>query len=433
MASIDVRLPEGQQEGSTSTLARWLVAPGATVAAHQPLAEIETDKVMVELASPSSGVLAETLKSEGDPVDPGELIARIETDAASAMGTRHRAAGSPATNAGQPATPSSGGTPGAGSCEATSLPQGTQRDERLSPAVRRMLEQYGLDAAQIAGSGRGGRITTDDVLAFNAGRKSGTAAGAPGATRASAPGAAATPPSEATSRGDIPSHRVPHDTMRKRIAQHMVESLLRTAPHVTSVFEADLSAALAHREEHKRDFADRGARLTITAYIVAAAAKALQAVPEVNARWHDDSLEIYEDVNIGVGTALEDRGLIVPVIRRAQLLDLFGIATRLDTLTRKAREGSLAPEDVRGGTFTISNHGVGGSLIAAPIVINQPQVAILGVGRVQKRAVVVEDGAQDRVVVRPMAYVTLSIDHRALDAFQTNRFLTALVEALEQP
>jgi len=153
----------------------------------------------------------------------------------------------------------------------------------------------------------------------------------------------------------------------------------------------------------------------------------------VNARWHEDSLEIYEDINIGVGTALEDRGLIVPVIRRAQLLDLFGIATRLDTLTRKAREGALAPEDVRCGTFTISNHGVGGSLIAAPIVINQPQVAILGVGRVQKRAVVVEEGGQDRIVVRPMAYVTLSIDHRALDAFQTNRFLTALVEALEHP
>jgi 2-oxoglutarate dehydrogenase E2 component (dihydrolipoamide succinyltransferase) len=219
--------------------------------------------------------------------------------------------------------------------------------------------------------------------------------------------------------------------MRKRIAQHMVESLLRTAPHVTSVFEADLSAALAHREAHKRQFAERGARLTITAYFVAAAVKALQAVPEVNARWHDDALEIYEDINVGVGTALEDRGLIVPVIRRAQTLDLFGVAQRLDTLTRQAREGKLSPEDVRGGTFTISNHGVGGSLMAAPIVINQPQLAILGVGKVQKRAVVIEEGGQDRIVVRPMAYVTLTIDHRALDAFQTNAFLSALVTALE--
>ena len=427
MASIDVRLPEGQQEGSASTLARWLVAPGASVAAHQPIAEIETDKVMVELASPASGVLAETLKSEGDPVEPGELIARIETEGVvAAAGSRSGAAGSsPTAGRNTPSTKVSIDA-GAAASDAAAFQSGAARDERLSPAVRRMLEQYGLDASQVAGSGRGGRVTTDDVLAFHASRKP----GAPGATRTPAPAGAA---AEASSRGDIPSHRVPHDTMRKRIAQHMVESLLRTAPHVTSVFEADLSAALAHREEHKRDFAEHGARLTITAYIVAAAAKALQAVPEVNARWHEDSLEIYEDINIGVGTALEDRGLIVPVIRRAQLLDLFGIATRLDTLTRKAREGALAPEDVRGGTFTISNHGVGGSLVAAPIVINQPQVAILGVGRVQKRAVVVEEGGQDRIVVRPMAYVTLSIDHRALDAFQTNRFLTALVEALEHP
>jgi 2-oxoglutarate dehydrogenase E2 component (dihydrolipoamide succinyltransferase) len=172
-------------------------------------------------------------------------------------------------------------------------------------------------------------------------------------------------------------------------------------------------------------------KLTLTAYFVEAACKALQAVPEVNARWHDDALEIFEDVNIGVGTALEERGLIVPVIRRVQTLDLFGIALRLDELTRAARENRLTPADVQGGTFTISNHGVGGSLVATPIVINQPQVAILGVGKIQKRAVVVGEAGQDRIVARPMAYVTLSIDHRALDAYQTNRFLSVLVEALE--
>jgi 2-oxoglutarate dehydrogenase E2 component (dihydrolipoamide succinyltransferase) len=396
---IEVRLPEGQQEGSASSLARWLVAPGAAVKAHQPIAEIETDKVMVELAAPASGVLKETLKAEGDPIEPGEVIARIEEGATSASAASAQAADrSPEPPASRPS-----GTP------ASSVAGTTDRDERLSPAVRRMLEQYGLEPAQISGSGRGRRITTDDVLAFRAGQR--------------------TPPE--SRKSDIPSHRVPHDAMRKRIAQHMVESLLRTAPHVTSVFEADLSAVLAHREAHKREFAERGARLTITAYFVAAACKALQAVPEVNARWRDDGLEIFEDVNIGVGTALEDRGLIVPVIRRVQTLDLFGIAQRLDTLTRQAREGKLAPDDVRGGTFTISNHGVGGSLIATPIVINQPQLAILGVGKVQKRTVVIEEGGQDRIVVRPMAYVTLSIDHRALDAYQTNAFLAALVTALE--
>jgi 2-oxoglutarate dehydrogenase E2 component (dihydrolipoamide succinyltransferase) len=399
---IEVRLPEGQQEGSTSSLARWLVAPGALVTAHQPIAEIETDKVMVELAAPASGVLTQTLKAEGDPIEPGEVIAHIEEGATTASVAN-------ATGADRSA---SRGTPRAGATSAADRVTDTRgREERLSPAVRRMLEQHGLDPAQIPGSGRDGRITTDDVLAFRAGQ----GGGAPTESR----------------KSDIPSHRVPHDAMRKRIAQHMVESLLRTAPHVTSVFEADLSAVLAHRDGHKREFAERGTRLTITAYFVAAACKALQAVPEVNARWHDDALEIYDDINIGVGTALADRGLIVPVIRRAQTLDLYGIAQRLDTVTRQAREGRLAPEDVRGGTFTLSNHGVGGSLIAAPIVINQPQLAILGVGKVQKRAVVIEEGGEDRIVVRPMAYVTLSIDHRALDAFQTNAFLSALVAALE--
>jgi 2-oxoglutarate dehydrogenase E2 component (dihydrolipoamide succinyltransferase) len=399
MALVDVRVPEGEQEGSTSTLTRWLVAAGARVAAHAPIAEIETDKVVVELAAPAAGVVRELLKQEGDALAPGELLARIEAGAAEA----------PAGTRAQPASAAPPPRP------AASAPAGA-RDERLSPAVRSLLKQYGLDAAQITGTGRDGRVTADDVLAYRA--KQGAAGGGAGA--GSPAGGAA-----------LAGHRVPHDAMRRRIAQHMVESLLRTSPHVTSVFEADLGAALAHREANKRAWADRGVRLTLTAYFVHASCRALQAVPEVNARWHEDALEIYEDVNIGVGTALGDRGLIVPVIRRVQTLDLEAIARRLDELTRAAREGSLAPADVQGGTFTISNHGVGGSLLAAPIVINQPQVAILGVGKVEKRAVVVEEGGQDRIVARPMAYVTLSIDHRALDAHQTNRFLSALVEALE--
>jgi 2-oxoglutarate dehydrogenase E2 component (dihydrolipoamide succinyltransferase) len=412
MGLIDVRMPEERQEGSASTLARWLVTPGSAVEAHAPLAEIETDKVVVELPAPAAGILAEVLKAEGDPVEPGELIARIDPDVAGARAAAAQDAGQTGaeqtTRTGAPAARDAGAPAG-------------PRDERLSPAVRRMLAEYGLDPSQITGTGRDGRITADDVLAYRA------RMGAAPAPATSAASTAAT----ATDAGPIPSRRVPHDAMRRRIARHMVESLLHTAPHVTSVFEADLSAALAHREAHKREFAERGARLTLTAYFVEAACKALQAVPEVNARWHDDALEIFEDVNIGVGTALEERGLIVPVIRRVQTLDLFGIALRLDELTRAARENRLTPADVQGGTFTISNHGVGGSLVATPIVINQPQVAILGVGKIQKRAVVVEEAGLDRIVARPMAYVTLSIDHRALDAYQTNRFLSVLVEALE--
>jgi 2-oxoglutarate dehydrogenase E2 component (dihydrolipoamide succinyltransferase) len=216
--------------------------------------------------------------------------------------------------------------------------------------------------------------------------------------------------------------------MRRSIAQHMVQSM-SVAPHVTSVFDADLSAIIAHREANKADFESRGARLTYTAYFVAAAVEAIRKVPESNARWHDDGLEIFDDINIGVATALPDGGLIVPVITKAQDLDLFGIAQKLGDLTERARSGSLDPKDVQRGTFTISNHGVSGSLVATPIVINQPQVAILGVGKIENRVVSVDN----QIVTRPMCYVTLTIDHRVLDGFQANAFLTAWVASIASP
>jgi len=219
---------------------------------------------------------------------------------------------------------------------------------------------------------------------------------------------------------------VPHDTMRKRIAEHMARSL-QSAPHVTAVFEADFTAIAAHREAHKAEFAQAGANLTYTAYFVAASVAAMTAAPAVNGRWFEDRIEIYDDVNIGIGTALGEKGLIVPVIHRAQTLSLLETAKRLTELTERARAGKLAQADVQGGTFSISNHGVSGSLVAAPIIINQPQVAILGIGKLEKRAVVRDDTIQ----IRPMAYVSLTIDHRALDAFQTNAWLTRYVEVLE--
>jgi 2-oxoglutarate dehydrogenase E2 component (dihydrolipoamide succinyltransferase) len=221
---------------------------------------------------------------------------------------------------------------------------------------------------------------------------------------------------------------VKHSQMRRSIAQHMVQSVA-TAPHVTSVFDADLSHIVAHREANKADFEKRGAKLTYTAYFVRASVVALQAVPEVNSRWHDDALEIFDDVNIGVATALGGGGLIVPVIVNAQDLDLFGIAERLTDLTGRARSEKLDPRDVQNGTFTISNHGVSGSLIASPIIINQPQSAILGVGKVERRVVAVSE-VSDETVVKPMCYVTLTIDHRVLDGFQANQFLTSWVGAL---
>ena len=200
---------------------------------------------------------------------------------------------------------------------------------------------------------------------------------------------------------------------------------------MTTVFEADLAAVLAHRAAHKQDFEQRGASLTLTAYFVAACVDAIRAVPEANARWTEDALLLNEQIDIGVAAALEGRGLVVPVIRNVAKLDLFGIAAGLGELVARARAERLTQAELRGGTFTISNHGVSGSLVAAPIVINQPQSAILGIGRLEKRAVVVERDGRDEVVIRPRSYVTLTIDHRVLDGHQANRFMEVLVRRLE--
>jgi 2-oxoglutarate dehydrogenase E2 component (dihydrolipoamide succinyltransferase) len=220
--------------------------------------------------------------------------------------------------------------------------------------------------------------------------------------------------------------------VRRRIAEHMVQSLLHTAPHVTTVFEANLAAVLQHRAMHREEFARRGAPLTLTAYFVQAVVAGLRAVPEANSRWTPGALEICEAMHIGVATAVEGTGLVVPVLRDAQSRALFDTARDLDDLVQRARSGTLTPADVRGGTFTISNHGVSGSLLAAPIIINQPQSAILGIGKLEKRAVVVENGDEQKIMVQPRCYVTLTIDHRVMDGHQANQFMQTFVQALEQ-
>jgi 2-oxoglutarate dehydrogenase E2 component (dihydrolipoamide succinyltransferase) len=279
--------------------------------------------------------------------------------------------------------------------------------------VRRLLAEHQISVDDVAGTGRNGRITAEDVVRHSNGAVAASNLEAP----ASIAGAG--------------ESRIPHSPIRRRIAEHMVRSLAQ-APHVTTLFEADLTRVLAHRAQFAGNFEAQGARLTLTAYFIAACARALRAHPQVNATFHDDALELHADANIGVGTALGLDGLIVPVLHRAQQLNLFGIALRLGQLVAGARAGKLAPSDVRGGTFTISNHGVGGSLLAAPIVINQPQVAILGIGKVERRVCAVTVDGAEMIAVRSMCYLTLTIDHRAIDAFQANAFLSNVVAVLER-
>jgi len=387
---VDIVVPEGQQEGTESTLMQWLKQVGESVTEHEPLLELETDKVVVEVAALVSGVLEETLVEEQSNVEPGDVLGRINTSA--------EAVAAPAAQiVGQPDEAS------------------TKKDEpagaRLSPAVRRLIKKHGLDPERISGTGRGGRITHEDVENFLATR-------------------------EAASRLEIEApvldgaSLVPHSPMRRRIARHMVESM-RVAPHVTSVFEVDMSAVSRHRKANRERLQADGTKLTYSAYFVQAAVAALQAVPEVNSRFHEDGLEVLEEINMGVGTALSDEGLIVPVIHGAENLNLEETAQRIQVLAERARENQLEPFDVSGGTFTMSNHGVSGSLMAAPIIINQPQTAILGIGKLEKRVIVIEDGDEDRIEIRPMCYVTLTIDHRVLDAYQTNKYLAVFVNRLE--
>ncbi len=386
MALVADVLAPPNEEGTRATVLRWCKQVGDSVVKDEPLLELETDKVTVEVPAPADGILVEVLKEANVEVNPHEVLARLRLGNESAAARAPGAAG-PATPSETPSSPAAGAARG-----------------RLSPAVRRLLREHSICESGIDGTGRDGRVTADDVVRSV----------------------------EARQEAPQPhSTRIPHTAIRRRVAEHMARSIAE-APHVTCLFEADLSRVLAHRALHAADYQSRGARLTLTAYFISACVQALRVHREVNATFHPDSLELHADANIGVGTALGDAGLIVPVIRRAQELTLFGVSQRLDQLVQAARAGKLHPEDVRGGTFTISNHGVGGSLLAAPIVINQPQVAILGVGKVERRVRAVQVDGVEMIGVRSMCYLTLTIDHRALDAFQANAFLTSVTATLEQ-
>ncbi len=393
--SVDIVVPADQAEGTKFALRSWLKPVGAKVARDEAIAEVETDKVTMEIVAPTDGVLSAQLVQKGAELQPGMKIGELGDAAAAPKAAPVAAAAAPVS--------------------APKIDTQSVRNLRLSPLVRRLLAQNNVRAESVRGTGRDGRITPADVLAHAAGKPSAPAA------------PAASPPALAPRRSAGGSTLIPHTGMRRAIADHMARSVT-VAPHVTAVFECDYSAVIADRKKYK---AKGGLVPTFTAYFVAACVQAIQLVPKVNSRWHDDAIEVFDDINIGVGVSLGDGGLIVPVIHKAQDLSLTGIAQRLEDLTAKARNNQLTAADTSGGTFTISNHGVSGSLVASPIIINQPQSAILGVGKMEKRVVVREVNGSDAIVIAPMAFVSLTIDHRVLDGHQTNAFLTKWVEVME--
>jgi len=407
MASIDIILNEDQTEGTKATVSQWLYAEGDWVEKNQPIVELETDKVMMEIIAPATGQLSKIILNTGDEVIDNNVLGVIDCNA---KGTNNEISNHSdiITN-----------TKTAHITQTSIDSDDDSQHQSISPSVRRLSKQHGLNlseiTSEITGTGKGNRITSRDIHTF--------------LTRSQ--DTAKKLVDNVNTNKIKASEHLPISSMRQSIAKHMVESLLHTAPHVTSIFNLDLSAIIAHRKLHKQNYQSQTANLTFTAYFIAASVAAIKQVPLINSQLHDKTIEIFSNINIGIGTALADKGLIVPVLKNCENRDLFAIAKNLTDLTDKARNNKLKPSDVKDGTFTISNHGVSGSLIATPIIINQPQSAILGIGKMEKRVIVKEVAGDDVMVIKPMCYVSLTIDHRVLDAHQTNQFLNAFVETLE--
>jgi 2-oxoglutarate dehydrogenase E2 component (dihydrolipoamide succinyltransferase) len=415
-------MPQLGESVTEATLTKWLKSVGEEVAEFEALIEVNTDKVDTEIPAPASGVLLSTLVEEGRTVQVGTLLAWIGQPGESIPG-----AGTP-TEAEQVAAQAAATVPGeaavgrsalstlAADLQATGEAAPGRELGFISPVVSRMAAEHHLDLHQIPGSGLNGRITKQDVLAYLENKPAAAPLPPP------APPAAPVLPGEST--------LIPHTPIRRAIAEHMVLSE-RTSPHVTTVMEVDLSRVVAHRSAHKEAFAGDGINLTFTAYFIAAIVAGLRAYPQVNSSWTDEGLLVHRHIHIGMATSLGEEGLIVPVIKDADSLSLLGLARTVNDLANRARAKKLQPDEVKGGTFTITNHGISGSLFAAPI-INQPQCGILGVGAVQKRPVVISDKALgDVIAIRPMAYLSFTFDHRILDGASADHFLARVVEYLQ--
>ncbi len=427
-----VVMPQLGESVVEGTVTKWLKREGDRVEEFEPLLEINTDKVDTEIPSPASGTLLKIYVPEGQTVKAGTLLAVVGE-----LGEALPEAPAPAPVAAAAPAP----TAGAAAPVASAAPPPRAKDGDLgfiSPVVARIAAEHKIDLRQVPGTGRGGRITKKDVLAYLERR---TAAPARAAWEEPASGELFRPTEEvfpgAAPAGQPkarPGATVPLDPVRRAIAEHMVRSKA-TSPHVTTVMEANLRRVVAHRQAHKGQFAAEGVSLTFSAYFAAAAVEALRAVPLVNASWGEDGIHLHSQINLGIAVSLGEQGLIVPVIKDADRLSLLGLAKTIQDLAARARARKLQPNEVQRGTFTITNHGVAGSLFATPI-INQPQVAILGVGAIQKRVVVVEapapeGGTLDALAIQPMVYLSLTFDHRVLDGAIADTFLAHVVRRLE--
>jgi pyruvate dehydrogenase E2 component (dihydrolipoamide acetyltransferase) len=425
---MNVVMPQMGESVAEGTVVRWIKKVGDAVDRDEPLFEISTDKVDAEIPSPAAGTLAEIRVHEGETVPVDSVVAVIaqagETVAAADSGAAEPAS-APAGPAGSPADRGGPDTSGESAAPPAVESTGEQRDrlrrQRSSPLVRRIAREHDVDVTALSGSGVGGRVTKSDILRHIEGRPQAPPAPAPGAAPPAPAPASAPPPVGPGERVEI----VPMPVMRRKIAEHMIASQ-RTSAHVHSVFEIDFHRVSRIRDEKKAEYERAGLKLTVMAFITKAVCDALGAVPVMNASIDGDNIVYRKDINIGIAVAL-DAGLIVPVVKNADEKNLRGLARAISDLAGRARTKQLKPEDVQGGTFTITNPGVFGTLFGMPI-INQPQVGILGVGAIEKRVVVTDE---DAIVIRPRAYMSIGYDHRLVDGAVADQFMQHVKRSLE--
>jgi len=434
---VEVVMPKMGESIQEGKVLRWVKKVGDAVERDEVLLEISTDKVDTEVPSPSSGTITEILAQEGDVVEVGKVIARLSGgEAAPAAAAAPAPTPTPAATA-VPAVPAlaSVAAVAIGSASTSSVPR--QSGSRFySPLVRSIAAAEGISVQEldnIQGSGVEGRVTKNDIMAYLANRGTGAArpaAAAPApAVATSAPVAVnAFPSSGVAVTGDV--EVIPMDRVRQLIAEHMVRSK-HTSPHVTSVAEADVTGIVRLRDKQKDAFVEReGFKLTFNPFFGFAVCEGVKAYPRINVSVDGKNIVQHRRTQLGMATALPDGNLIVPVIKGAESLNITGIARSMNDLANKARSKKLSPDDIAGGTITVTNVGSFGSLFGTP-VINQPQTAIIGIGAIQKRPVVRELEGEDVIVIRSMVYISITYDHRVIDGALATQALAAMVKALE--
>ena len=445
----DVIMPQMGESIFEGTLTKWLKKPGEKVQRDEPLFEISTDKVDAEIPAPASGVLAEVKVKEGTTVQVNTVVATIAAEGESVAAAPAAKPAAPA-KAAPPKKEAEKPQPAARAPEPPQAPakesviefpaaeRGQAAEQvRSSPLVRRIAKEYGVNLAQVPGTGLGGRITKEDILSFVERHPAGAPAASRGATAPAArpmevPARAAQAAAAPAESGPIavPGELVAMSQMRKIIAQRMVESK-RTSAHVYSVFEVDVTRIVRLREREKARFEEtNGLKLTVMPFFARAVINAIRQHPIVNSSVEGDSIRYHKNVNLGIAVAL-DWGLIVPVIQHAEELSFVGLQRAITDIADRARAKKLRPDEVQGGTFTITNPGVFGPLFGMPI-INQPQVAILGMGGIFKAPVVrTDEDGSDAIVIRNIIHISLGYDHRVVDGADADRFLATLKKNLE--